>query len=57
MSIESLRRVLLKIKGEAHEMRKQKHAKRLAPKPKEPVEKGEKGGDTVGKIRELLSKE
>lgn len=35
MSIESLKRVLMKIKGQAKEMRKDKHVKRLAPKPKE----------------------
>ena len=55
MSLESLKRTLMKIKGEAHEMRKQKHIKRLAPKPKEPAEKGD--DSTVGKIRDLLAKE
>ncbi len=34
MSVESLKRVLLKIKDEARAMRKAKYAKRLAPPPK-----------------------
>lgn len=33
---ESLKRVLTKIKATAREMRREKHAQRLAPKPKDP---------------------
>jgi hypothetical protein len=33
---DSLRRVFIKIKAAAREMRKEKHAKLTAPKPKEP---------------------
>lgn len=54
MSVESLRRVLLKIKGEAKEMRKEKYVRRLAPKPKE--EKAESADSTVEAIRDLLEK-
>ena len=49
MSIESLRRVLKGIQATAKEMRKEKHAKRLAPKPKE------EKPDAKEQIRELLT--
>ncbi len=50
MSTESLRRVLLRLKGEAREMRKEKYASRVAPKPKEPAK-----ASAVEKIREVLT--
>jgi hypothetical protein len=52
MSVESLRRVLTKIKGTAREMRKDKHAKRVA----KPKEEPKADPSTVDKVRELLSK-
>lgn len=53
MSVESLKRVLTKIKGEARAMRKEKYSKRLAPKAAEP--KKTEAGD-VRKALEDLAK-
>lgn len=59
MSTESLKRVLTRIKATAHEMRKQKYAARLAPKPAASTPAAEKpkaDDSTTEQIRELLAK-
>ncbi len=49
MSTESLKRVLLRLKDTARDIRKKQHTERQTPKPAPKA-------DAVGKIRELLTK-
>lgn len=56
MSVESLKRVLTKIKASARSMRKEKYASRIAPKPKAPEKTEATAASTTGQIRELLAK-